>query len=57
MVDLVIGCNFCSKFDFSKARATVSENGAKIELAICNTEFTKEEQFNYCPVCSRKLQD
>lgn len=55
MVDLVIGCNFCSKYDFSNASAKVTEDGATIELAICNTRFQKEKQFNYCPVCGRNL--
>ena len=50
-------CSFCEKFDFSRARPSVDEDGAKIEIAICNTHFPIEEQFNYCPICSRKLKD
>ena len=48
-------CKFCSQFDFNKARITIDKYGAKIELAICNTKFPKEEQFNFCPVCGRDL--
>lgn len=50
-------CQFCSQFDFDKARITVDKYGAKVELAICNTEFPKEEQFKYCPLCGRKIFD
>ena len=44
-------CGFCKKFDFSKARTRIDEDGAIIELALCNTKFSTKEQFNFCPVC------
>ena len=50
-------CQFCSQFDFNKARVAIDKHGVKIELAICNTEFPKEEQFKYCPLCGRKILD
>jgi Zn finger protein HypA/HybF involved in hydrogenase expression len=51
-----IMCEFCKKFNFSKARTRVDEDGAIIELALCNTEFPKEEQFKFCPVCGRDMR-
>lgn len=48
-------CEFCDNFDFSKARTRVDEDGAIIELALCNTKFKPEEQFNFCPVCGKDL--
>lgn len=56
MVDFYV-CQFCSQFNFNKARVAIDKHGAKIELAICNTEFPKEEQFKYCPLCGRKIFD
>lgn len=50
------GCKFCENFNFSNARVRVDEDGAIIELALCNTKFPKEEQFNFCPVCGRDLR-
>lgn len=50
-------CEFCEKYDFSKARTKVDEWGAVIETALCNTQFSKEEQFNFCPVCGRDLSN
>lgn len=49
------GCEFCNNFDFTKACAT-TEKGARIELAICNTQFPADQQFNYCPVCGKELK-
>lgn len=48
-------CEFCEKFDFSGAKVEVDNHGARILLALCNTKFSEEEQFQYCPVCGRKL--
>ncbi len=48
-------CPFCEKYDFSRSKIEVDEDGANIALAICNTKFTKEEQFKYCPACGKKL--
>ena len=49
-------CEFCKKFDFSAAKVEVTKYGANILLALCNTKFDKEEQFNFCPVCGRDLR-
>ena len=49
-------CEFCQNFDFSKVRAYIDRGTPKIELAICNTSFTKDEQFSFCPVCGRPLK-
>lgn len=48
-------CEFCKKFDFSTARLNVRKDMAHIELALCNTRFTKEQQFKYCPACGANL--
>lgn len=52
-----ISCEFCEKYDFSRARVSVSEYAAYIELALCHTRFPKEQQFNFCPICGRRLKD
>ena len=49
-------CNFCEKFDFATAKTEVTKYGANILLALCNTKFLKEEQFNFCPVCGKDLR-
>ena len=49
------GCDFCQKFDFAGARAEVNKYGAHICLATCNTKFSNDEQFKFCPVCGLKL--
>lgn len=49
-------CEFCKKFDFSTAKPEVKGDFAHIILAICNTRFPKEQQFNYCPVCGRDMR-
>lgn len=49
-------CEFCEKFDFSMATTEVTKYGANIVLALCNTRFSKEEQFNFCPVCGRDMR-
>ena len=38
-------CEFCEKFDFSKAKIVNEENIMTIALGICNTKFPKNEQF------------
>lgn len=48
-------CEFCERFDFSKAKIEINKYSANIALALCNTEFRKEEQFKYCPNCGREL--
>lgn len=50
-------CEFCSKFDFSTAATEIRGDFANIILALCNTRFSKEQQFNFCPVCGRKLME
>ena len=52
-----IGCEFCSKFDFSSATVEVTKYTAHIHLALCNTKFSKEEQFNFCPICGKSLKE
>ena len=49
-------CEFCKKFDFSTATTGINGNFAHIYLALCNTKFDKEEQFNFCPVCGKYLR-
>ena len=49
-------CEFCEKFDFSTAKPEISGNFAHIVMALCNTRFPKEQQFNYCPVCGESLK-
>lgn len=49
-------CGFCEKFDFATAKAEVTKYGVNILLALCNTKFDKEEQFNFCPVCGRDMR-
>ena len=49
-------CEFCEKFDFAMAKTEVTKYGANILLALCNTKFAKEEQFNFCPVCGRDMR-
>lgn len=49
-------CEFCEKYDFSRARVKIDKNKVVIESALCNTTFPKEEQFNFCPVCGRDLR-
>ena len=50
------GCMFCKKFDFSTATTEITKHGARILLALCNTRFPKEKQFNFCPVCGKRLK-
>lgn len=48
------GCAFCRAFDFSTARASVDQHGyAHIALAAASTQYSRYEQFNYCPVCGK----
>jgi hypothetical protein len=52
------GCEFCNKFDFSGASASiVDEKYPHIFLSLGSGGFPKEKQFNYCPMCGRKLQE
>lgn len=50
-----MSCEFCEKFDFSTAKIEVDKYSARILLALCNTKFDKEGQFDFCPKCGRKL--
>ena len=50
-------CEFCKRFDVSTSRAVTDKFSARIENAICNTKFSKEQQFNFCPVCGEKVKD
>ena len=49
------GCDFCKRFDFSGASWEVTGHWAHIKLAVCNTRYPKEQQFQFCPVCGKKL--
>ena len=49
-------CEFCKKFDFATAKTEATKYSANILLALCNTKFKKEEQFNFCPVCGRDVR-
>ena len=49
-------CEFCEKFDFATATTEISGNFDHINLALCNTRFPKEKQFNFCPVCGRDMR-
>lgn len=50
-----MSCEFCKRFDFSTAKIEVDKYSARILLALCNTKFDKDEQFNFCPKCGQKL--
>lgn len=50
-------CEFCKRFDFSTAKTEVDKHGARLLTGICNTKFSENEQFNFCPVCGRRLKD
>lgn len=58
--EVIIGvheCDFCEKFDFGTIRTEVDEViGPHIALSGGSNRFTKEKQFNYCPVCGRYLK-
>ena len=49
-------CEFCKRFDFSTVSAMTDKYGARIASSIGNSEFSVEQQFNFCPVCGRKLK-
>lgn len=49
-------CGFCGKFNFGDAKAEVYRHGANIVLASALTRFPVEEQFNFCPVCGRRVK-
>ena len=49
-------CGFCGKFNFGDARAEVYRNGANIVLASSYARFPAYEQFNFCPVCGRRVK-
>lgn len=51
------GCEFCEKYDFARAKIEIDKYGVRIVLAGGLTRFTKKEQFNYCPMCGRKLTE
>lgn len=48
------GCEFCRAFDFSTARTSVDQHGyAHIALAAASIQYSRHEQFNFCPVCGK----
>ena len=47
------GCEFCRVFDFSRASTEVNHGFAHILNALCNTQYPRHQQFNYCPVCGK----
>lgn len=49
-------CGFCGKFNFGDAKAEVYRHGANIVIASALTRFPVEEQFNFCPVCGRRVK-
>ena len=49
-------CDFCKRYNFANARVDVNKYGAYIYLAGGDTQFPIQEQFNFCPVCGRKLR-
>ena len=51
-----MSCEFCERFDFSTAKIEVDKYSAKILLALCDTKFDKDEQFDFCPKCGKKLK-
>ncbi len=51
-----MSCEFCKRFDFSTAKIEVDKYSARILLALCNTKFNKEEQFNFCPNCGQAIK-
>lgn len=50
-------CGFCGKFNFGDAKAEVYRHGANIVIASALTRFPVEEQFNFCPVCGRRVKN
>ena len=50
-------CGFCKSFDFSTARVEIGKRNSCIHLALCCTKFPKEQQFKYCPVCVKPLDN
>lgn len=48
-------CEFCEKFDFSTAKATVNKYGAWLVFADSGYRFTQNEQFKFCPMCGTPL--
>ena len=49
-------CGFCGKFNFGDAKAEVYSHGANIVFASALTRFPVEKQFNFCPVCGRRVK-
>ena len=50
------GCEFCNKYDFSNASEKIDLGKyAHIHLAGGSYRFPKEKQFQYCPVCGKRL--
>lgn len=47
------GCDFCRAFDFSSASTEVNHGFAHILNALCNTQYPRHQQFNFCPVCGK----
>ena len=51
------GCEFCKNFDFSGASAKMdSGKYPHIHLAGGSYRYPRDEQFDYCPKCGRKLE-
>lgn len=50
-------CDFCKNYDFTRVKAEVNGKKANISLALCNTKFSEEEQFKFCPVCGENLNN
>ena len=54
------GCEFCQNFDFGSVRPVVEDmfGGRKIaslSMAGGSSRFQRHWQFDYCPVCGRRL--
>ena len=50
-------CEFCERFDFSKARIEINKYGVHIYLALGNGNFPKNRQFKFCPNCGKELKE
>ena len=55
--DAIDVCEFCVRYDFANSKIEIDKYGARIVLSLCNTKFPKEDQFQYCPKCGRKLAE
>lgn len=49
-------CEFCKRFDFGTASVYVDKYGTRIGIACGDYRYPEEAQFNFCPVCGKRLK-